>query len=227
MVRTCAPQVDSAATFKSFATSLLSSFVESRPSVLLSVIFGPIAIIVMIIAQIKRLFAVGSVYFNVSHVVSADPALMNQLLALPAVELARRVKLPRSDPECLTSLQLIDLYIDQIARSNIYVNAVVATRFEEARAEARVKDAAVEAGKVPINSPLWGVPTVLKECFEYPDLPYTVGIVGRKGKVGKNINPGILQLQEAGAIVLASTNVSEGTMWHESSNQVRIYACIL
>jgi fatty acid amide hydrolase 2 len=108
-------------------------------------------------------------------------------------------------------------------RTNIYLNAVVATRFAEARKEAAAADAAVREGAVPADCPLWGVPFVTKECFEFPEMPYTVGIVGRKNVVGGKTTPSVAALQRAGGIVLASTNTSEGCMWHESSNKVCIY----
>ena len=51
-------------------------------------------------------------------------------------------------------------------------------------------------------------------------MPYTGGVVGRKGKVGERTSKAIAQVQASGAIILGSTNISEACMWHESINNV-------
>ena len=52
-------------------------------------------------------------------------------------------------------------------------------------------------------------------------MPYTAGLVGRKGVLGRVTGPVVTQVQTlTGAIVLASTNISEACMWHESCNHV-------
>lgn len=69
--------------------------------------------------------------------------------------------------------------------------------------------------------PFFGVPLVIKEVFEFEGFPYTAGLVGRRGKMGRITGPVVKQVQtQTGAIVLASTNISEACMWHESTNHV-------
>lgn len=99
----------------------------------------------------------------------------------------------------------------------------MATRFDQARSEASVVDTAVAAchDDSVVLPPFCGVPLVIKEVFEFEGLPYTAGLVGRKGTVGRVTGPVLTQVQQqTGAIVLASTNISEACMWHESTNHV-------
>ena len=103
-----------------------------------------------------------------------------------------------------------------------YLRAVVATRFEQARLEASQVDKVLAAAEEHESfPPFYGVPLVIKEVFEFEGLPYTGGLVGRKGVVGQKTAPAVTQVQQdTGAIVLASTNISEACMWHESTNHV-------
>ena len=103
-----------------------------------------------------------------------------------------------------------------------YLRAIVATRFEQARREAERIDLAIEtANDNTTFPPFYGVPIIIKEVFEFEGFPYTAGLVGRKGIVGRKTAPAVRQVQEqTGAIVLASANISEACMWHESSNHV-------
>jgi fatty acid amide hydrolase 2 len=90
-----------------------------------------------------------------------------------------------------------------------------------ARKEAINADNIVEMDKLPINNcSFWGVPFLVKECFELEGMPFTSGIVSRKSINGKSNAISIVQIQQNGGIVIASTNTSEGCMWHESFNQV-------
>ena len=100
------------------------------------------------------------------------------------------------------------------------VNAVTASCFEAALKTADAADAAIVSDSVPDDHRglLWGVPVVIKECFEMPGLPFTAGIVGRRGRVGVETCPAIARL--SGQPILATTNVSEACMFHESCNAI-------
>lgn len=54
-----------------------------------------------------------------------------------------------------------------------------------------------------------------------PGLPYTCGIFSRRHMVGTHTSVAVKHAMHAGAIVLGTTNISEGLMWHESFNQVQ------
>lgn len=174
----------------------------------------PIALVPMIISQWTRIWNMGTMYFNTADI---GDNKINPLLTLSAVQLSKRIQ-DIDDP--LTSSQLLELCIEQIYRLNPYLNAIVATRFQQARAEAAAIDESIAAGTIPDSSPLLGVPVVIKECFEYPDFPYTNGLHGRRHRFGEVKCPAIAQVEQAGAIILATTNTSEACMWHESINPI-------
>lgn len=135
------------------------------------------------------------------------------LLEASALELARKIAARE-----LTSRQVVDAHIARIEQVNPWLHAVVADRFEDARREADAADAAVRAGQA--LPPLHGVPCTVKESFSVRGMPNTAGLMARRGTVADHDAPTVRRLREAGAIVLAVTNLSELCMWMESSNPV-------
>jgi fatty acid amide hydrolase 2 len=192
--------------------------IKSRGSLLLILVFWPIALFTIILAQVQRFWAIGTIYCNASNFVSEDDdEVMDLILTKSGVELSKKIQNP-NDP--LSSVQLVKACIRQIKRTNVFLNAVVATRFEEALREAAEADLAVVNGSVPENRSFWGVPILVKECMEVTNMPYTAGMSGRCGIVGLKTGSALSQVENHGAIIIGCTNVSEGCMWHESFNQV-------
>ena len=139
---------------------------------------------------------------------------MEPLLEQSATELASKIR--RGE---LTSRKLTEFCIARVRAVNPDLNAVASMR-EAALAEADAADAAVRSGTVPQDAVLWGVPCVVKECFEIAGQPFTAGIASLRGQRGVETAPAVLRLQAAGVVVIASTNVSEGCMFHESANPI-------
>lgn len=104
---------------------------------------------------------------------------------------------------------------------NPQINAVVTFRFEDARRDAKRVDRLLKQ-KDPkmMNSPLAGVPCVVKECMEIPGMPYTGGVKTRMNQVGREFATCVRRAIEAGMIVLGGTNTSEACMFHESNNTI-------
>ncbi len=75
--------------------------------------------------------------------------------SVSATDLAARIS---NKDDVLTSVNLVRQCIEQIRRTNVYLNAVVCDRFELALLEATEADAAVAEDRVPPNRPFWGVP---------------------------------------------------------------------
>ncbi len=118
----------------------------------------------------------------------------------------------------LSSIEVVDAHIRKIEEVNPTLNAVVATRFDEARAEAKEAD---ERAGVTRDLPVFhGVPCTIKEAFALRGMPSTSGLVARKGLVSDRDAPAVSMLRRAGAIPLGVTNVSELCMWMESNNRV-------
>ena len=119
----------------------------------------------------------------------------------------------------VTARAVIEAHIALIERRNPSLNAIVATRFDAARAEADQADRRIASGEAD-TPPLLGVPCTIKESFALAGLPHTSGSVARRDVVAKESATAVKRLMEAGAIPLGVTNTSELTLWIESENRV-------
>lgn len=140
---------------------------------------------------------------------------MDSLLLQSATSLARGLRARRGG-----SLELVEAHLARIERFEPTINALVATRFDEARAEAREADRRLAAGGDGDLPPLLGVPCTIKEAFALQGMPNTSGLVSRRGVVASRDATAVARLRAAGAIPLGVTNVSELCMWMESHNKV-------
>ncbi len=130
-----------------------------------------------------------------------------------ATDLAARIR-----GGTLTSREAVELHIEQIERTNPQTNAVVRTRFAEARQEADAADRAVKGGEeLP---PFHGVPCTIKECFAFTGMPQSAGLVARRNVIADADATAVHRIRTAGAIPLGVTNTSELCMWMESVNNV-------
>ncbi len=139
---------------------------------------------------------------------------MKDLLLLSGVALAAKIR--RRE---VSSAEVVDAHIRQIERVNPSLNAMVRTRFDQARAEAADADRALAEGR-PDLGPFHGVPCTIKESFAVTGMPNTAGLLARKDIPAERDAPTVARYREAGAIVLGVTNISELCMWMESSNNV-------
>src|SRR5688572_3114772 len=135
-------------------------------------------------------------------------AANDELFYLSATELGRRIRARR-----VTSTEVVEAHLSEVARVNPRLNAVVATRFEEARAEAKAADERTASSHRDDLPPLHGVPCTIKECFALVGMPQTSGLVARKGYVASEDATAVARLRAAGAIPLGVTNTSELCMW--------------
>jgi fatty acid amide hydrolase 2 len=140
---------------------------------------------------------------------------MHELLTLSATELARRIRAGE-----LTSHEAVQVHIDAVEGCNDNINAVVAKRYDAARAEAEQADARLQSQGPDELPPLHGVPCTIKEAFALQGMPNTSGLVARRDVVADHDATAVARLRAAGAIPLGVTNVSELCMWMESNNRV-------
>jgi fatty acid amide hydrolase 2 len=120
----------------------------------------------------------------------------------------------------LSSREVIDAHIAQIERVNPALNAVVAQRFDAARAEADAADIRLASEGADDLPPFHGVPCSIKECFALTGMPNTAGLMARAGQPASEDATAVRRLREAGAIPMGVTNTSELCMWMESNNEV-------
>lgn len=105
----------------------------------------------------------------------------------------------------LAALELVDAAIERIGRVNPTLNAVISTRFDEARAEAAALDR-----DAPRDSPLAGVPFLLKDLgATLAGMPQEQGSCAARGRIAPADTALARRYREAGLVVLGKTNTPE------------------
>ncbi|KAM3857754.1 fatty-acid amide hydrolase 2-B [Diretmus argenteus] len=148
------------------------------------------------------------------------PAVRDSLLLTSATQLARKIR--RRE---VSSVEVVQAYIERIQEVNPLINAVVKDRFAAALQEAAQVDKLIEeetGGEEVLEDrlPLLGVPLSVKEAFALQGMPHTTGVVSRRGVLATVDAPTVALLKRAGAIPLGVTNTSELCMWGESHNHL-------
>jgi Asp-tRNA(Asn)/Glu-tRNA(Gln) amidotransferase A subunit family amidase len=113
-------------------------------------------------------------------------------------------------------LELMDAALARIEARNPAINAIVALRADEARAEAVDADRALAAGDA--LGPLHGVPITLKESVAVAGMPWTGASRAFAGDLAARDAPAVTGLRRAGAIPLGVTNTSELCLYYDSYN---------
>jgi amidase len=127
--------------------------------------------------------------------------LSDELAHLSATDLALRIR--RRD---LSPVEVLDAVIARIEARNPSLNALVHLGFEDARARARQAEQAMMSGVA--LGPLHGVPTAIKDLFDFkPGWPSTFGGV----RALKDFVPDFYcafaeRIEQAGAILVGKTN---------------------
>jgi fatty acid amide hydrolase 2 len=133
-----------------------------------------------------------------------------------ATDLARAIRSRE-----VTSRDVVEAHLELIARREPDVNAIVADRFEAARADADAADARVAAAADPDElPPLLGVPCTIKESIQLEGMPNAAGVTTRRDIRSTSTAPTAERLIGTGAIPLAVTNTSELTLWVEAENRL-------
>ena len=143
---------------------------------------------------------------------------MSTLTERSAVSLAASIR--RRE---LSATDIVEAHIELLERTRSQLNALVADRFDDARAQAREIDQAINGaalrgvslGQLP---PLTGVPFTVKESIALERMPHTAGVLARRSRRASRSATAVQRLVDAGAIPLGVTNISELTLWLESEN---------
>jgi amidase len=101
--------------------------------------------------------------------------------------------------------ELLELYVDRIARFNPALNAIIATDFARARRRADEADAALARGE--LWGPLHGLPMTVKESYDLEGFVTSWGSPDFKDNRPDRTAPSIARLIAAGANVFGKTNV--------------------
>ena len=110
----------------------------------------------------------------------------------------------------ITSRAIVQQYLDRITKYESRLNAVM-TLNPRALDEADARDRERAQGKV--RGPLHGIPIALKDNIHTTALPTTGGALAFKGFVPPYEATITANLREAGAVVIAKTNMTELANW--------------
>ena len=110
----------------------------------------------------------------------------------------------------ITSRGIVQQYLDRIATYEERLNAII-TLNPRALDEADARDRERAQGKV--RGPLHGIPIALKDNIHTTDMPTTGGALAFKGFVPPYEATLTKNLRDAGAIILAKTNMTELANW--------------
>jgi amidase len=138
---------------------------------------------------------------------------MEEIIFASAASLARAIR-----ERQVSSQAVVDAYLQRIEAINPALNSVVQVRAEEARAEARRADEALERGERV--GPLHGVPFTVKDTYDVAGMICTCGTKGRAAFVAQQDATSVARMRAAGAIVLGLTNLPELCMACESDNLI-------
>ncbi|HLJ68100.1 MAG TPA: amidase family protein [Chloroflexota bacterium] len=104
----------------------------------------------------------------------------------------------------VTSRDLVDLCVERMRRYNGELHCIATPNFDgaaEAAEHADRRRARGEAGR------LLGLPLTVKDCIAVRGLPATGGVLERARAISPRDAPPIHRVREAGAVILATTNV--------------------
>jgi len=137
---------------------------------------------------------------------------MNDLITQPLTKLASLVR-----SRAVSPVELVEAHLEQIARLNPQLNAVV-TLAPDALDRAKAAEAAVMRGDD--LGQLHGLPVTIKDTIETAGLRSTSGSPIRADFIPERDAPAVALLKTAGAIVLGKTNAAEMAMDYTADNPV-------
>src|SRR5215831_10345398 len=144
------------------------------------------------------------------------PVREGSMLATPfrtAKELAADIR--RKKIGCL---ELLELYLERVAKHNPSLNAIIAMDIDGARKRARAADRALSR-KQPWG-PLHGVPMTIKESYDVVGMPTTRGIPELKDNFPPRNALAVDRLLRSGVVLFGKTNVPIHLTDYQSYNAI-------
>jgi amidase len=116
------------------------------------------------------------------------------------------------------ALDVLEQHLERVTEANPHLNALVALRTDEARADAAAVDKAVRAGRAV--GPLAGVPFTVKDVVATSDLPTTCGsrlLAGHRTRLDATA---VARLRGAGAVLVGKSNCPEFAFGIDTANDL-------
>lgn len=148
------------------------------------------------------------------------PPITDEILILPAHELAARIR--RRE---LTSEEVVRAFINRARIVQVYLNAIIDERYDEAVQEAKAIDEFLKTTTLTIEEleqqkPFLGLPFTTKDSIQVAGMKWSSGCMRRKSIISDEDAPVVKNYRKAGAIPIALTNVPELLLWFASSNKL-------
>lgn len=118
----------------------------------------------------------------------------------------------------VTSRELVDLYLDRIARLDRALNSVITLDPDRARSEADEADRRRASGAE--LGPLHGLPITTKDSFETTGMRSSCGREDLANHVPTQDAEAVARLRRAGAIIMGKTNMPPGNQDVQSDNEL-------
>ena len=138
---------------------------------------------------------------------------MDELAFSDAVTLAGKIK--RKE---ISSLEMLNHFVDRIDRYNPDINAVVLFQLDKARDRAKAADVALASGED--WGPLHGLPMTVKESYDIGGLPTTWGDPANRNNIATEDAVACERLQNAGAVIFGKTNIPIHLADFQSYNEI-------
>lgn len=136
---------------------------------------------------------------------------MSEITRLAASVLADRIRQGR-----LSAIEVVDAYLERMARIDPEVAAYVTILADRARSDARQRDAEARAGRW--RGALHGVPVAIKDLVAIEGVPMTAGSSFLGSEPSRRSATVVRRLETAGAIVLGTTTLHEFALGMTSRN---------
>ncbi|ARV60774.1 amidase [Nostocales cyanobacterium HT-58-2] len=138
---------------------------------------------------------------------------MSNLVFMPAHQLAQMIR-----DGAVSSVEVLNAYLAQIAKQNSKLNAICTLDEERARQRAKQADEALARGE---NwGILHGVPITIKDAFETAELLTTGGYKLLKNYIPKRDATVVARLRAAGAVILGKTNLADSSGDYQGINDL-------
>lgn len=126
---------------------------------------------------------------------------MEELVFTPAYQLAAAIRHRQ-----VSASEVLEAHLEQIARHNPKLNAIITLNEEEARKQAQAADEAIDQDR--LWGPLHGVPFTLKDVHDTAGLRSTMGATHLADRIPAEDSDVAARLKASGGILLGKTNAA-------------------